>query len=84
VIILFYILIVVVPALLIGIVIGYRLRKGQPYHGVIKMIEREGTLVYTLELVSDPELLVFQDEVRFKVIPPNYEEMKELLSEGNS
>lgn len=69
------------PALLIGIVIGYRLRSAQPYHGVIKMVEREGTLVYTLELASDPELIVFQDEVRFKVIPPNYEEIKDLLSQ---
>jgi hypothetical protein len=45
------------------------------------MVEREGTLVYTLELASDPELIVFQDEVRFKVIPPNYEEIKDLLSQ---
>jgi hypothetical protein len=81
VIILFYILIVVLPALLVGIVIGYRLRAAQPYHGVIKMVEREGTLVYTLELASDPELIVFQDEVRFKVIPPNYEEIRDLLSQ---
>jgi len=42
------------------------------------MVESEDGLVYTLELGSDPELLVFQKEVRFKVVPPNYEDLKEL------
>ena len=58
-------------------VIGTHLRS-RIYHGVIKMVESEDGLVYTLELGSDPELLVFQKEVRFKVVPPNYEDLKEL------
>lgn len=76
-----YILALIVPAMILGILIGTRLRPQRNYDGVIKMIEKEGTLIYSLELAGDPELLVFQKEVRFKVIPPNYEELEDLLSQ---
>lgn len=78
-----YICFIVVVSGCLGILIGFRLKSAQPYNGVIKMVENDGRIVYTLELAGDPELLVFQKDVRFKVIPPNYEDLQDLLRDEN-
>ena len=74
----FYIILLVVAATILGLFVGFRLQS-RTYNGVIKMVESEEGLVYTLELHGHPEDLVFQKDVRFKVIPPNYEDLQDLL-----
>jgi hypothetical protein len=69
-----YVVLLVIFAGLLGLFVGFRLRD-QTYHGVIKLVENNGKLVYSLELHFDPDLLVFQKDVRFKVIPPDYENL---------
>lgn len=55
-----------------GFLIGVKMHRSK-YHGVITMVDVDGRLIYSLELVDDPELLANQDEATFKIIPPSYE-----------
>lgn len=68
----FTIFIVLVVALLVGIYVGARLGR-DAYNGVMIIEETPNGAIFRLELAGDPENLVFQESVRFKVIPPNYE-----------
>lgn len=60
--------------LIIGIYIGARLKTGS-YNGYMVAEETPEGLKYRLELAGDPELLIFQDVVIFKVIPPDYQDL---------
>lgn len=68
-------------ALLGGIIIfffGYMVGRGfkrARYDGVMRMAETDKGLVYSLELMQDPELLILQDEVIFRVDAPSYEKL---------
>jgi hypothetical protein len=61
-----------------GIYVGSRLNR-EVYHGVMVVEETPEGVKFRLELAGDPELLIFQDSVTFKVLPPNYED---LISRG--
>lgn len=61
-----------------GMLIGYSVGRGLKranYDGVLKMYETEKGLLYSLELIQDPELLANQDEVVFKVAAPDYDKL---------
>lgn len=50
-------------------------RNNPTYQGAIVVIESETGLVYRLELAGDPELLMYQKEVRLLVVPPDYDKL---------
>jgi hypothetical protein len=77
-----FIILLILAGMVLGVLIGSRLRKPVSYDGVMKIVEdKGGGIVYSLELADNPELLVFQEEVRFRVVPPNYEDLNDLLSQ---
>lgn len=68
--ILWFILTIVI-SLFVGGFIGFTLKRSR-FDGIITMKENDGSLVYSLIVAEDPELLANQKEARFKIIPPSY------------
>ena len=68
-----------VVVFLLGFFIGMH-RKRSSYHGIIRMTETEGRLVYSLELMEDPELLANHDEATFKIISSSHVEWHGMTS----
>jgi hypothetical protein len=58
----------------LGIFTGAKVGRTK-YNGIIRITETEKGLVYSLELEEHPELLVNQEEARFKIVSPSYEKM---------
>jgi hypothetical protein len=57
----------------LGLFFGARLGKNnEAYHGLIVVEESETGLVYRIVLASDPEQLMYEDAVSFKVVSPDY------------
>lgn len=67
----FYVFLLISLSATFGLFIGARLKKNA-YHGAIIIEESENGLVYRIELAGDPEMLVFEDAVFLKVVPPDY------------
>jgi hypothetical protein len=57
-----------------GIIVGFYLKrivfKNSDFDGTITVLVEDDKLLYSLELDSNPELLMFKDEVIFKVETP--------------
>ena len=66
--------VIVLSAFFMGFFIG-RTFGASTCDGVITMTETDRGLIYSLELSQDPEFLMNQSEVKFKVVSPNYEKL---------
>jgi hypothetical protein len=55
-----------------GIFVGARMRH-DAYHGALHIKESEQGLLFQIELAGDPEMIVFEDSITLKVLPPDYE-----------
>ena len=67
-------LLIALTFFIFGVFLGSRIKQGS-YNGAVHIKETEQGLKYTLELAGDPELLVFQDSIHLKVLPPDYEKL---------
>lgn len=66
-------LLAIAISLVVGGIVGFHIRP-KKYDGVITMTENNGTLVYSLVVSEDPELLANHKEALFRIIPPSIED----------
>lgn len=73
-----YLFLLMLVSLACGVYIGARLRIKEKCNGIIIAKETERGITYELQFYGDPEIIALMDEVKFKVIPPNWSSQDKL------